>query len=179
MTHAHQFIYHGFSAMQIWKKIPVGVMAEVINDVLYVTPSPTLYHQQVTIALSSGLYRYVKKNKLGHVYPGPTDVFLDGKKSVVIPDINYVSNENKHKLDRKGILGAPDLLIEVYSPSTGKRDRTIKKALYEKMGVKEYWIVNPVTRKAEGFHLEKGRYSKPLSLTGKVDIRILNKTFPF
>lgn len=165
--------------MQIWKKIPVGVMAEIINNVLYVTPNPALDHQEVAGTLSAALFNYVREKGLGTVYSRPIDVFLDNNKAVVTPDINYISNGNLHKIDKKAIRGAPDLLIEVHSPLTGRRDRTIKKNLYEKMGVKEYWIVHPVTKKAEGYLLEDRRYQQPLELTSRIDVRILNKSFDF
>jgi Uma2 family endonuclease len=177
MTGAHQITYNAFTAMQIWKRIPEGVWAEVINDVLYVTPSPTPFHQEVTMTLLGAIYAYVMANKLGKIYPGPTDVYMDENRAVVIPDITFVSNENKYMIDKKGIRGAPDLLIEVYSSSTGKRDRTIKKNLYERMGVKEYWMVHPITKAAEGYLLENRRYNEPLHLTSKIHVRIFDKTF--
>lgn len=165
------------TAMEVWEQLPEGTLAEVINNVLYVSPPPTPYHQDVTMCILRNLDAYVFENKLGKVYPGPVGVYLGT--DVVIPDINFISNDNKLVIDNKGIKGAPDLLIEVFSPSTGRRDRTIKKNLYERMGVREYWMVHPITKDAEGYLLENGKYHEPLLLNSQIHVRILNKTFPF
>ncbi|HMJ69576.1 MAG TPA: Uma2 family endonuclease [Cyclobacteriaceae bacterium] len=179
MTSAYQNITHPITAIEAFKRLPEGVLAEVIDEVLYVSPSPTLYHQRVSFSLMLDLGLYVRKNQLGEVLPCPTDVYVEGEHAVVIPDIIFISRDNKLIKDRKGIHGPPDLLIEVQSPSTRKRDFTLKKNLYERIGVREYWIVNPDTKDAFGYLLNKGLYGNTLKLNSKIHIRILNKTLHF
>ncbi len=82
------------------------------------------------------------------------DVFLDEKNNFV-PDVLIVCDKGKIKAN--GIYGAPDLVVEILSPSTMTRDRGVKKDAYEKAGVKEYWIVDPVSQSIEVYHLKEGR----------------------
>lgn len=111
-------------------------------------PAPQRQHQQLSLALASLLYQYLK-GKPCKVYDAPFDVrFSEGSdvidnyvETVVQPDIVVVCD--KAKLDDRGCNGAPDLVIEITSPSTAKMDLTVKFDLYEKHGVKEYWIIHP------------------------------------
>jgi Uma2 family endonuclease len=165
--------------MEAWKLLPEGVLAEVIDEVLYILASPTPYHQRVCASLFVGLFNYVLGNRLGEVFHSPVDIYLEGEKSVVIPDIAFISGDSSLVIDKRGLHGPPDLLIEVLSPSTRKRDLTIKKDLYERTGVKEYWLVDPDTKNAHGFFNNDGIYSGAAQLNSKIDVRILNKTFHF
>ncbi len=115
---------------------------ELLNGELVMPPAPLLHHQYVQIKLSTKLDAFVEKRNLGVVYPTPTDVVLSDT-DVVQPDILFVSNERSHILTRENVRGAPDLVVEILSPATAERDRTVKLDLYAQHGVKEYWIVDP------------------------------------
>ncbi|MBI3660714.1 Uma2 family endonuclease [Candidatus Acetothermia bacterium] len=91
------------------------------------------------------------------VYYSPIDVVLSNE-DVVQPDIVFISKDRLSIIREEAIHGAPDLLIEILSPSTAERDRTLKKTLYARSGVKEFWIVDPVTKAIEVFTLTPQGY---------------------
>jgi Uma2 family endonuclease len=165
--------------MDVYNRLPEGVLAEVIGDTLYVQGTPTLYHQRIALKLMLGLGTYVVKNHLGELFPCPTAVYLDDDRTILIPDIIYISHDNNLVLDRKGVHGPPDLVIEILSPSTKSRDLTIKKDIYETAGVKEYWLVDPDTKDAFGYLIENGRYVDSVKSNSKIRVRILNKILHF
>lgn len=126
------------------KKLPEGVRAELIDGQIFYFAYPKLIHQQILMELSNTLYNYVKKNRgKCEVLFAPFGVLLveDGK-NYLEPDILVTCDENK--LHEDGCHGAPDLVIEVVSQSTQKRDYGIKLIKYRTAGVKEYWIVDPM-----------------------------------
>lgn len=172
-------IDYSLPAVQILKKLPEKFPAEVIDETLYVHEPPTLYHSRVNRDLLFDLVRYVKSNKLGEVFSEPTGVFFDDRKTVVMPDVFFVSKKKSHLLKREGLFGPPDLIIEVLSPGTSKYNFTTKKEMYERYGVDEYWLVDPETKDSCGFLLENGKYGEPLILKGKINIRILKTSIRF
>jgi Uma2 family endonuclease len=105
------------------------------------TPAPNFEHQDVQAAIVRKLITYIFDNKMGKLLFAPTDVILDNE-NVVQPDILFLSNEKKELIEKRGIFGSPDLVIEIISPSSKYRDTFVKKDLYEKFGVKEYWLVD-------------------------------------
>jgi len=118
-------------------------------------PSPNERHQHILSNILYVLFDYVRKNKLGAVYCAPFDV-LFSEEDIVQPDIIFVSNKNKKIITKDNIKGAPDLLVEILSPSTSKRDIGIKKKLYARHSVREYWVVDPEGEMVDLFNL-KGR----------------------
>jgi Uma2 family endonuclease len=146
---------------------------ELIDGTAYkMTPAPSLEHQEI----SGQLFYLIKgflKNKPCKILSAPIDVrFSDNDsyddrnvRTVVQPDIIVVCD--KEKLDNRGCKGAPDLVIEILSPESAARDTKDKLRLYEKYGVKEYWIINPLERILSLYKLENGNtYSRPEILTG-------------
>ena len=139
---------------------------ELIKGKIYkMSPAPTSLHQQVCTRLTGEVYSILKGNPC-QLFAAPFDVRLpvQNKKrpsqidTVVQPDLCVVCDENK--IDERGCIGPPDLLVEVLSKRTGKKDRTTKLRLYEEAGVREYWIVSPKRATAEVFVLnEEGTYS--------------------
>ncbi|HWP91863.1 MAG TPA: Uma2 family endonuclease [Thermodesulfobacteriota bacterium] len=127
---------------------------ELIEGELYLVPSPNTYHQAVLGNLWDSLRSHVKKKRLGTVLCAPLDVVLS-ENDVVQPDILFIYNENRGIITEHNIKGAPDLVVEILSLGTLERDKIVKKYLYEKHGVKEYWIVEPVGRFIEVMTLEK------------------------
>ncbi len=131
---------------------------EIIDGDHYVTPSPLSYHQLVSGDLFVGLYRQIYEAGLGRVISAPMDVLLS-RVDIVQPDIVVILESNASIITEKNIQGAPDLVVEILSPSTSARDRTLKKALYERVGVREYWIVDLERKRIEQFVLNaEGRY---------------------
>lgn len=157
--------------------LPEGTRAELIQGTIFMSPAPLVNHQQVITVLLSEIYYFVSQSELGEVYTSPIDVFLN-ENNAFQPDIVFVSTGNKI-LEDDGIYGAPDLVIEVLSPGTSKTDLTKKKTVYEKSGVKEYWVVDPKTKLAIGFQLVKGKYQEFKKEKGKLSSNLLKQVFKF
>ncbi len=116
---------------------------ELINGEIVKKAAPTPRHQHSSGRLFSKMLTQALDNDLGEVFTAPLDVFLD-EHNHVQPDILFISNENKGIIDYKdGILGVPDLIVEIISPGSFIIDRFEKKAAYEKVGMREYWLVDP------------------------------------
>jgi len=130
---------------------------ELIEGELYMVPSPSFYHQSVLGNLWDYLRTNTKKKRLGIVLSTPIHVVLT-ENDVVQPDILFISNENSGIVTEQNVKGAPDLIVEILSSGTLERDKIVKKYLYEKHGVKEYWIVEPVGKFIEVLTLEKGGF---------------------
>lgn len=117
---------------------------EIINGEHFVTPSPLRKHQIVVIQLGRLMAEFLLERRLGEVYTAPFDVILSDY-DVVQPDLMVVLNDRLELVTERGILGAPNLVIEVLSEATERRDRGEKLKLYAKYGVCEYWLVDPET----------------------------------
>jgi len=131
---------------------------EVINGRLYEMPAPIPLHQKVSRNLVFTLWELIKKFEMGEIYYSPIDVVLS-EDVVLQPDIVFISKERMEIIGEKAIIGSPDLVVEIVSPNTIRRDTVVKKGIYESFGVKEYWIVYPDERVIEVWVLsEGGRY---------------------
>ena len=119
-------------------------------------PAPTPQHQDIAFRLARALSDFVSQHALGKIYITPIDVVLTQRR-VVQPDIVYISQSNQAIIQDR-IRGVPDLLVEVISPGSWRRDRIDKKALYEQHGVKEYWIVDLEAGAIEIWTLKAGSY---------------------
>lgn len=116
---------------------------EVIDGVHYVTASPNLWHQELVGRLFLAIRTYLAEHsRMGRVFLSPADVVLS-KFDVVVPDLLFVAKDQEDVLTEKNVQGPPALVVEVLSPSTRKRDLRIKRRLFERVGVREYWIVDP------------------------------------
>ncbi len=120
-----------------------GNRYEAIEGDLYMTPAPSIRHHRLTRALYDALKPLLHKPEYGELFWAPVGVEFPATGEGVQPDLMFVSNERRGIIGEAGIAGAPDLVVEILSPSTAGRDRTIKLRLYERQGVPEYWIVDP------------------------------------
>ena len=118
---------------------------ELIDGELIMSESPIIAHQDNRMELGNRMWIFVKTTDAGKVYTADTDVVLSDT-DVVQPDIMFISKERQHIIGEKNIQGAPDLVIEILSPSTARRDWGVKRELYAKHGVKEYWIADPANK---------------------------------
>jgi Uma2 family endonuclease len=167
------------TALDVFRILPEGTRAEVINNVLYMSPSPLYSHQSIVTDLAITIGAGVKENKLGIFLVSPFDVYLEDHISAVQPDLLFISNKNKGILKEDGYAhGAPDLIIEILS-SNEKRDITIKKDLYEKAGVKEYFIIDPKTKMTEAFVLKGKKYQHVYSRKKYFQSALLKQEFRF
>ena len=132
---------------------------ELLHGELVMAPAPREIHQYFLINLIIAIGAFVKKHKLGKVYSAPFDVVLSDE-NVVQPDLLFVSTARQHIITPDNIQGAPDLVVEILSPSTAERDRVVKSDLYAQHGVHEYWIVDPDARTITVFLLNGGAFEE-------------------
>lgn len=130
---------------------------EIINGEMIQKSAPTPFHQEISRNLLFSLETYNRQQKKGSIFCAPIDVFLD-EYNKPQPDLVFVSNEKKAIITNDGIIGVPDVIIEIISPSSILRDRIEKKNLYERMGVSEFWLVDPQYSAIEIYALKNNRY---------------------
>ena len=140
-----------------YAKTPEGERWELIDGVLIMAAAPNLMHQDVELNLALPIGTWVRWRQLGKVYTSPVDVVFTATDTVQ-PDLVFVSNEQARILTPANIQGAPDLVVEILSPSTAKLDWRDKMELYEMHGVPEYWVVDPVGCLLWQFRLRGGKY---------------------
>lgn len=129
-------------------KITDDKQYEVIEGELRMVPAPSFEHQDFSANLVFIFSQYVRKKSLGKVLFAPSDVILD-EKNIVQPDILYISVKNKEIVQKGKVFGSPDLVIEIISKGSKHADYFKKKDLYEKFGIKEYWLVDPFSESVE------------------------------
>ncbi|MGQ0570107.1 MAG: Uma2 family endonuclease [Armatimonadota bacterium] len=130
---------------------------EILGGDLYVTPAPSPFHQRTLRKLLGILDAHVTTSSLGEIFPAPINLILTDI-DVVQPDLVFVRADRSSIVTDAGIQGAPDLVIEVLSPSTSKLDRGRKMDVYARAGIHEYWIVDADVRTIEIFRLDQGAY---------------------
>ena len=116
---------------------------ELLDGKLMMVPAPNMKHQRVLVTLTGTLNDFTREHGLGTVYVAPCDVVLSDT-DVVQPDVLFISRAREHTVTDDNVRGAPDLVIEILSPSTADRDLGYKHGLYGRHGVLEYWIVDPM-----------------------------------
>ena len=127
--------------------LPDERRVELIDGVFYDMAAPSAIHQQFQMEIASALHSYLKRNQgKCRVFPAPFDVQLDrDDRTMVEPDISILCGEDR--IRRFGCFGAPDMVIEILSPSTAHKDALIKLNKYVHAGVREYWLVDPEKKK--------------------------------
>ena len=141
-----------------------GRRHEIIDGEHHVSPSPNADHQDLSGNLHALLHAFVRKHKLGKLYSAPFDVLLSPH-DIVQPDILFISTAHRAILTKANVKGAPDLVIEILSPSTRHLDETLKRQRYEQ-GVQEYWIFDPRRKSVRIFRRGHGAgFGAPSELT--------------
>jgi Uma2 family endonuclease len=156
--------YNDYAALQ-----DDGHRYEIVDGVLYMSPSPSEPHQSAAGWLHYYLVLRVQIPGLGRTYIAPFDVEL-APDTVVQPDVIVILNAGREKITPSHVVGAPDLVVEVSSPSTVGYDRRQKQDAYARVGVSEYWIVDPTTQIVEVLFLEGNEYRPQGIFTGKAGI---------
>ena len=148
-----------------------GNRYELIDGELLVSKAPGIPHQLSFMELLYRLLSYLKKNPVGQLIPGPGVVFDDY--NGVIPDLVFVSVERAHIITDRGLIDAPDLMVEVVSPGekNSERDRQIKRQLYSRRGVREYWVVDPRLKTIEVYRLQENVLVLEATLRGEDVLR--------
>lgn len=164
--------------MEVFQSLPEGTLAQLINNQIIMSPAPSDAHQKTIDKIYRRLGDFVEKDQLGETRVAPYDVYLN-RRNAYQPDIIFIANENLHKIKTNGLHGAPDLVIEILSPSSWHYDKGDKKDEYERNGVREYWIVDPTDKTTEGFWLANGEYEPLPSEEGKITFRMFDYTLDF
>ncbi len=150
---------------------------ELLNGEIVKRSAPKPIHQKISKRLLRIVDNFVEKRKMGEILYAPIDVFLD-EFNAPQPDLVFVSKEKEHIInDEKGIIGIPDLVVEIISPSSVKRDRIDKMKLYHQFKIKEYWLIDPNNQTIEIYEYTEKAYEL-LSFaveTGKVKSNVLAK----
>jgi len=141
-----------------------GRRHELIDGEHYVTPAPKTKHQRVSSQLHLLLGSFVREHRLGQVFTAPTDVVLSDL-DVVQPDLLFVSSARASIITEPNIQGPPDLVIEILSETTRRTDEIIKRKLYERHGVSEYWIVDPELETVKVYRMTDQGYGRPVELS--------------
>ena len=132
-----------------------GKRYEILDGELLMSPSPKHLHQKVSLRLARILADFVENNSLGEILCAPFDVVLSPD-HVVQPDILFVSNQNIEKIKETHFAGTPDFVIEILSKSTLQRDRIVKRKIYARFGLQEYWLVHPEKKYIQILRLQTG-----------------------
>jgi Uma2 family endonuclease len=141
-----------------------GKRHEIIDGDHYVTPAPKTKHQRISANLTVALVSFVKRRRMGLVLAAPSDVILSDE-NVVQPDLLFVSAARASIVTEDNIHGAPDLVVEIISETTRKKDEVTKRKLYERFGVQEYWVVDPELETVKIFRRAQQGYGRPLELS--------------
>lgn len=169
--------HHTYADYLRW---PEDVRYELIDGAAYAMAGPDLAHQEIVGEVFAQLHRALE----GHTcrpFVAPFDVRLpgpgqddDATDTVVQPDVLVVCDPAK--LDRRGVRGAPDLVIEVLSPATAGHDQVLKRHVYERSGVREFWLIHPLDRTVTVYRLIDGAYGKPYiqELSGNTRVGVLD-----
>jgi Uma2 family endonuclease len=161
--------------MEVYKNLPEGTLAELIDNVIYMSPTPVTNHQKVLLTISRRLSEQIDDLGKGQVIIAPFDVYLDETSNAVQPDIVVILKTNKNQPEPKGHFhGVPDLVVEVLSPGNRDHDLVKKKDLYEKFGVREYWIVDPQTKAIIAYTLDSEKYEIMTTEPGSIHSLLLN-----
>lgn len=154
-----------------------GKRHELIDGCHYVTPSPNTRHQVISGRLHALIWAYLDVTLIGQVLHAPWDVVFTDI-DVVEPDLVYVSNQRASIITPAHARGAPDLVVEIASPGTRKRDETLKRRLYERDGVTEYWLVDGDRNRIRIYRRDGDAFGRPLDLTRDAGDVLTTPLFP-
>jgi Uma2 family endonuclease len=141
-----------------------GKRHELIDGEHVVTPTPNRKHQAVSANLLGWIWSHLQRHPVGRVFSAPFDVILSDF-DVVEPDLLYISRQRLSEIETSPwVRGAPNLVVEIGSPATRKRDATVKRRLYEHFGVEEFWLVDPELDTIDVYRSVEGRYERTAQL---------------
>ncbi|MEY4903982.1 MAG: hypothetical protein RLZZ292_1797, partial [Bacteroidota bacterium] len=169
-------VLENISTLEIYQNLPEGAKYQLVEGKILDMPSPLEEHQELSMQLIMLLGNYIFSNKLGRFFHAPFDVYLS-ENNVYQPDLLFVSTSNTPLIERRGVMGAPDLIIELLSEGSEHLDKKKKLRNYEKYGVKEYFIVDPEDNEVTSYYLEDGRYKAGYLGFNQIQSKVLNQNF--
>lgn len=152
------------------------VSVQIIQNQLFIMPTPNFDHQDISMELSSAMHVFCKIHKIGKVVTAPLDIQFD-EDNLFQPDIIFIAVSRYHIIENKKVKGTPDLVVEIWSPSNTKKEREMKHKIYQNQGVTEYWQIFPKKQEVKVEVLnEEGKYKlfSEAKKTGKVQSKVLN-----
>jgi Uma2 family endonuclease len=149
-----------------------GQIHQILDGEVFVTPSPTPFHQRASKRLQRQLERYFEASGRGEVFNAPIDVILSDH-DIAVPDIVVVAD--RQSIVRRGIEAPPLLIVEVLSPSTERYDRETKSKRYGLLGVAHYWILDHDARRLQCFRNRDGVFE--LAVSGDGDVTLVHPDF--
>ena len=164
--------------LEVWQSLPEGTLCQLVNNNLVMSPAPLNIHQVIVGEIFIELSLFIKKQKLGEVRVAPYDVHFS-KRNIFQPDIIFISKENIHLIQSRGLMGVPDLVIEILSPGTAHVDEGEKRDVYEQYGVKEYFIVDPATKIVTPLILQGKQFVEMETTVGSITSILLATTIVF
>ena len=155
-------------------RIPEGMKADLIEGVIYVASPDSIYHHDLYFWVAQVLYRYLKSRKIkGRVFGSRIAFRLDDENGPE-PDVAYLVPERTFVIRKTFIKGPPDWAVEIVSPDSVERDYSRKRKQYERAGVKEYWIIDPLEERMTCYRLGKnGKYKEVQPRDGKIHSRVI------
>jgi Uma2 family endonuclease len=138
-----------------YARLPEGAPYQLIGGKLIMTPAPSIHHQDIAKKLLVRLFSLEEKG-LGKVFHAPIDVYFEETETYQ-PDLIFIAKDRLHLVEKERIKGAPDLVVEILSPSTAYYDLRKKFKIYEKHGVREYWVVDPEAKSLTRYENKEGR----------------------
>ena len=167
------------TAIEVYRMLPEGTRCEVIFNELIMAPSPSWEHQSLQINLTVLLFQFLKENPVGNLASAPFDVYFEDLQAIAQPDLFVVLNQQKDIIQKNGVHGVPDLIVEIIS-SNRSYDTQRKKSLYEKAGVKEYFLIDPENKKTTLLTLNAdGLYEQTYEETGVLKSSLLSCNISF
>lgn len=155
-----------------------GKRHEIIDGDHYATATPDLKHQSVVGNLASALLGFTRLSRLGQIWMGPVDVVLSDY-DVVEPDLVFLGRDRMDlAANGANIQGAPDLIVEVFSPATRRTDAITKRNLYQKFGVQEYWLVDPELEIIQVYRMTEGFFRREAELSAEQGEILTSPLFP-
>lgn len=154
-----------------------GRRHELIEGDRYMTPSPSERHQRIAMNLSGTLWQHLATRPIGRAYAAPFDVVLSTT-DVVQPDLLFVSSIKASIVTDRNVQGPPDLIVEILSETTRKMDEIIKRKLYERFGIQEYWIIDPELETIKVYRMTAQGYRRIAELSREADDALSTPLLP-
>jgi Uma2 family endonuclease len=146
-----------------------GKRYEILQGELAVTPAPSTKHQTASVNLTVLLTQHIREKDLGKLFHAPIDLILEST-SVLQPDLLFVAKSRQNIITDRAVEGAPDLVIEILSPTTSRSDRVTKAQIYARHNVPAYWIVDPEQETVEVYLLNVDSYRLTVTLQGETSL---------
>ncbi len=154
-----------------------GKRHEIIDGDHFMTPSPNTKHQRASFNLAAAMRNFLKAHPAGHAFAAPFDVVLSDE-DIVEPDLLFVSAGRAAIITDKNVRGAPDLVVEILSETSRKTDEIIKRKLYERYRIPEYWIVDPVLETVKVYRLTDQGYVRAAELSREANDALSTPLLP-